>query len=35
MIEENILKNFAGKNVVVTGGTGLIGREVVKDFGSG
>jgi GDP-L-fucose synthase len=30
MIEENILKNFAGKNVVVTGGTGLIGREVVK-----
>lgn len=30
MIEENILKSFAGKNVVVTGGTGLIGREVVK-----
>ena len=30
MIDENILKNFAGKNVVVTGGTGLIGREVVK-----
>lgn len=30
MIEENILKSFAGKNVVVTGGIGLIGREVVK-----
>jgi GDP-L-fucose synthase len=30
MIEEKILKSFAGKNVVVTGGTGLIGREVVK-----
>ncbi|PSB39928.1 hypothetical protein C7B69_00900 [filamentous cyanobacterium Phorm 46] len=30
MIEEKILNSFAGKNVVVTGGTGLIGREVVK-----
>ncbi|MDD5016142.1 MAG: NAD-dependent epimerase/dehydratase family protein, partial [Atribacterota bacterium] len=30
MIEEKILKNFFNKNVLVTGGTGLIGRQVVK-----
>lgn len=29
MIEENILKEFKDKNVLVTGGTGLIGRQVV------
>ena len=30
MIEEKILKNFKGKNVLITGGTGLIGRQVVN-----
>lgn len=30
MIKDDILKNFAGKNVLVTGGTGLIGRQVVE-----
>ena len=30
MIEEEILISFAGKNVLVTGGTGLIGRQVVN-----
>ncbi len=29
MIEKNILKEFKNKNVLVTGGTGLIGRQVV------
>ncbi len=29
MIEVDVLKNFAGSNVLVTGGTGLIGRQVV------
>ena len=30
MIEEEVLISFAGKNVLVTGGTGLIGRQVVN-----
>jgi len=30
MIKENILRSFAGKNTLVTGGTGLIGRQIVK-----
>lgn len=29
MIEDGVLKSFQGKNVLVTGGTGLIGRQVV------
>ena len=29
MISDNVLENFNGKNCLVTGGTGLIGREVV------
>ena len=29
MIEESVLMGFRGKNVLVTGGTGLIGRQVV------
>jgi len=29
MIEEEVLKSFSGGNVLVTGGTGLIGRQVV------
>jgi len=29
MIKDEVLKNFAGKQVMVTGGTGLIGRQVV------
>ncbi len=29
MIRDNVLKSFAGKNALVTGGTGLIGRQVV------
>ena len=29
MIEPSILKEFSGKKVLVTGGTGLIGRQVV------
>ena len=29
MIDEKILKSFAGKTAVVTGGTGMIGRQVV------
>ncbi|MBU1862102.1 MAG: NAD-dependent epimerase/dehydratase family protein [Candidatus Omnitrophica bacterium] len=29
MIKDEVLKSFAGKNVLVTGGTGLIGRRVV------
>ena len=30
MIDSNILLEFYSKNTLVTGGTGLIGREVVK-----
>tara|TARA_B100000315_G_C14494409_1_gene549205 strand:- start:151 stop:1137 length:987 start_codon:yes stop_codon:yes gene_type:complete len=30
MIQEKILQNFHNKKVLVTGGTGMIGREVVK-----
>ncbi len=29
MIQEHVLRSFAGKNVLVTGGTGLIGRQLV------
>lgn len=29
MIDDSVLRNFAGKNALVTGGTGLIGRQVV------
>lgn len=29
MIEDNVLRSFAGKSCLVTGGTGLIGRQVV------
>lgn len=29
MIEEEVLRSFIGRNVLVTGGTGLIGRQVV------
>ena len=29
MIKQEVLKSFVGKNVLVTGGTGLIGRQVV------
>ena len=30
MIRDEILKSFAGKSALVTGGTGMIGREVVR-----
>ncbi|MEW5911534.1 MAG: NAD(P)-dependent oxidoreductase [Thermodesulfobacteriota bacterium] len=30
MIRDEVLQSFAGSSVIVTGGTGLIGREVVK-----
>lgn len=30
MIKEEVLQSFAGKNVLVTGGTGLIGRQIVN-----
>ena len=30
MIKEEVLKSFKGKNAVVTGGTGLIGRQIVN-----
>ena len=30
MIEDKVLKSFLKKNVVITGGTGLIGRQIVK-----
>jgi len=30
MIEEKVLKIFSGENTLVTGGTGLIGRQIVK-----
>ncbi len=29
MIEEKVLKSFSDKNILVTGGTGLIGRQIV------
>lgn len=29
MIKDEILRIFSGRNVLVTGGTGLIGRQVV------
>jgi GDP-L-fucose synthase len=29
MIKDEVLRGFAGRNVLVTGGTGLIGREIV------
>lgn len=29
MITEDVLRHFSGKNVLVTGGTGLIGRQIV------
>lgn len=29
MIKEEVLKSFGGRNILVTGGTGLIGRQVV------
>jgi GDP-L-fucose synthase len=29
MIKEEVFESFAGKNVLVTGGTGMIGRQVV------
>ena len=29
MVKEEVLKIFSGKNVLVTGGTGLIGRQIV------
>lgn len=34
MIKEEVLKNFKEKNVLVTGGTGLIGRQVVDILGN-
>lgn len=30
MIKDEVLKSFQGKNILVTGGTGLIGRQVVN-----
>ena len=30
MLDEKTLHSFRGKNCVVTGGTGLIGREIAK-----
>ena len=30
MIKDEVLQRFAGKNVVITGGTGMIGREIVQ-----
>ena len=29
MIKQEVLRSFSGRNVLVTGGTGLIGREIV------
>ncbi len=29
MIKEDVLRNFVGRNVLITGGTGLIGRQIV------
>jgi GDP-L-fucose synthase len=33
LIKESVLKHFSGKKVLVTGGTGMIGREIVKILG--
>jgi GDP-L-fucose synthase len=30
LIKDEVLRSFAGKNTVITGGTGLIGREIVR-----
>lgn len=30
MIKEEVLNDFRGKNVLITGGTGLIGRQIVN-----
>jgi GDP-L-fucose synthase len=30
MIKEEVLNSYTGKNVVITGGTGMIGREIVQ-----
>ena len=30
MIKEEVLNSFKGSNVIITGGTGLIGRQVVR-----
>jgi len=30
MIDDKVLKSFRGKNILVTGGTGLIGRQIVN-----
>ncbi len=30
MVKEEVLRSFTGKNVIVTGGTGLIGRQIVN-----
>jgi GDP-L-fucose synthase len=30
LIKDEVLRSFAGKNAVITGGTGLIGREIVR-----
>lgn len=30
MIPKEVLKSFAGTKAVVTGGTGMIGREIVR-----
>jgi len=30
MIKDNVLKSFEGKNCLITGGTGLIGRQIVN-----
>jgi GDP-L-fucose synthase len=30
MIKDEVLNSFTGKNVVITGGTGMIGREIVQ-----
>ena len=32
MIKESVLQSFSKKNVLITGGTGLIGRQVVKSL---
>lgn len=30
MIDESVLKTFRNSNVLITGGTGMIGRQIVK-----
>ena len=32
MIKDEVLQSFQGKNVVITGGTGMIGREIVQSL---